>query len=318
MNHPLISVVCLCFNHEQFVGEAIHSVLSQTYSNIELIVVDDGSSDSSVQVIEQVIASHPTITFLKLKENGGICAAFNSGFALSKGAFITDFAADDVMMPHRMERLLARFSNLDQTYGVTFSDAMYIDARGKELRYHTAHLMKKRLISKVPEGWIFRDVLERYFICAPSMLVRRDVLIQMNGYDENLAYEDFDFWVRSSREFKYAYVDEVLTKVRVVRGSMSSKLYEPRDAQLHSTFLICKKAIALCRDAEDKKALLRRVRYEFRHAVFSSNHREAKLFGQLEGEIGGHNWIYYLLSVLSKVPLPWFWLRKKYQQLVYS
>jgi len=201
---------------------------------------------------------------------------------------------------------------------VVFSDAVYVDSLGKDLRYHTEHLIKKKLISRVPEGLIFKEILGRYFISAPSMLVRREVFDRLNGYDEDLAYEDFDFWVRSSREFKYAYLDEVLTKVRVVKGSMSSKLYGPGDAQVRSTFLVCKKALNLCRDAEDKKVLLQRVRYEFRQCVFSNNKMEAGLFGQLEAEIGRHNWQFYFFNFLSKIPFPWAWLRRKYQQLFYG
>lgn len=318
MYQPLVSVVCLCFNHEQFVSEAIHSVLNQTYSNIELIVVDDGSSDASVSVIEDAIRDHSNISFVQLKENLGLCAAFNRGLALTKGDFITDFAADDVMLPQRMERLVNHFSNLDESYGVVFSDAVYIDTEGRNLRTHTEHLMKKNLISGVPVGWVFRDVLRRYFISAPSMLVRKKVFEKLNGYDENLAYEDFDFWVRSSREFKYAYLHEVLTKVRVVSGSMSSKLYEPGDEQLHSTFLVCKKALGLCRDQEDKKILLQRVRYEFRQAIFSENKREAKLFAELEAEMEAHGWQFYFFHFLSSIPLPWTWFRKTYQHLFYG
>lgn len=315
---PLVSVVCLCYNHDKFVREAIESVLNQTYPNVQIIVVDDCSNDESVSVIEHITVEHPNIIFLSLKENLGNCAAFNRGLALATGDFVIDFATDDVMLPQRLERQVDHFSRLDESYGVVFSDAVYINANGRNLRYHTEHLVKKKLISRVPEGWVFRDVLRRYFICAPTMLVRREVFLKLNGYDENLAYEDFDFWVRSSREFKYAYLDEVLTKVRVVGGSMSSRRYGPRDRQLHSTFLICKKALGLCRDDEDRRVLLQRVRYEFRHAVFSKNRQEAKFFDQLEAQLGGHDWQFYFLSFLCRVPLPWSWLRRKYQQLFYG
>jgi glycosyltransferase involved in cell wall biosynthesis len=317
MHRPLVSVVCLCFNHEQFVSDAIHSVLNQTYENIELIVVDDCSSDGSVPVISEIVKNHPKVTFLQLKENLGICAAFNRGLALTKGDFITDFATDDVMLPQRTERLVDHFSKLDRSYGVVFSDAVYVNAAGKNLRYHTEHLIKKNLISKIPEGWIFKDLLKRYFVCAPTMLVRKEVFNQLNGYDENLAYEDFDFWVRSSREFKYAYMDEVLMKVRTVDGSMSSKQYGSDDQQLHSTFLICNKAFHLCRDEDEKSVLLHRVRYEFRHAILSNNRREAKLFGELEVEMAKHGWQYYFFTFLSWLPLPWPWFRRKYHRLVY-
>jgi len=315
---PQVSVVCLCYNQEKFVREAIESVLNQTYSNVQLIVVDDYSTDGSVEVIQQLLGNNPNINFIALTENLGNCAAFNKGFAFATGEFIIDFAADDIMLPDRIEKQVSRFQQLDGSWGVVFTNADYIDSNGAGLRNHTNHLLRKGLVSKIPEGWVFRDVLKRYFICSPTMMIRKEVLDRMNGYDENLVYEDFDFWVRSSRNFKYTYLDKVLTKVRQTGKSMSSGWYEQGDKQLHSTFLVCQKAFFLCRDLEDKETLLVRVRYEFRQAVFSGNKSEARLFAHLEEEIDGHNWQFYFYSMITSMPLPWPWIRKKYQQLFYS
>jgi glycosyltransferase involved in cell wall biosynthesis len=315
---PLVSVICLCYNHEQFVQEAIESVLNQNYTHIQLIVVDDFSSDRSTSIIEQLTKQHPQITFLQLNENVGNCAAFNKGLALASGEFIVDFATDDVMLPDRIQKQINHFSDLDQSYGVVFTNADYIDSAGNKLRSHTEHLIAKGLISQVPEGNVFRDVLIRYFICSPTMMIRKEGLDQIHGYDENLVYEDFDFWVRSSRTFMYSYLDIVTTKVRRSGNSMSSGWYELGDQQLHSTFLVCEKAISLCNDEEDRQALLSRVRYEFKQAIFSGNKMEAKLFGQLEAKLGGHNFQFYLFNLLSQMPLPWPWIRKKYHHLFYS
>lgn len=84
---PLVSIICLCHNQKDYVQAAIRSVLSQTYSNLELIVVDDASTDGSVEVIEKVIQGHGDISFLKLDENIGNCRAFNRGFHVSKGKY---------------------------------------------------------------------------------------------------------------------------------------------------------------------------------------------------------------------------------------
>jgi glycosyltransferase involved in cell wall biosynthesis len=316
--NPLVSVICLCYNHERFVLEAIESVLNQTYSNIQLIVVDDYSEDGSIKIIQQLVERNPQITFLQLIKNSGNCAAFNQGLTLAKGQYIIDFATDDVMISDRIENQVNYFSKFDHQYGVVFTNADYINSEGKKLRNHTKYLLAKGLIFKIPEGNIFRDVLSRYFICSPTMMIRKEVLDQMNGYDENLVYEDFDFWVRSSRNFKFAYLNEVTTKVRRTGNSMSSGWYEQGDKQLHSTYLVCRKAIALCNDKEDRQALLIRLRYEFKQAIFSGNKREAKLFGQLEKEIEAHHLQFYIFSFLSQLPLPWQWIRKKYHQLFYG
>src|SRR5579859_1537102 len=104
MDQPLVSVICLCYNHRRFVKEAIESVLGQTYKNIELIVVDDCSTDGSVSVIKELIVQNPVIRFIPLNENRGNCKAFNEGYKLSSGKFVIDFSADDVMVSGRIEQ----------------------------------------------------------------------------------------------------------------------------------------------------------------------------------------------------------------------
>jgi hypothetical protein len=107
------------------------------------------------------------------------------------------------------------------------------------------------------------------------------VLDHLGGYDEELTYEDFDFWVRSARICHYAFLDENLTRIRKLRQSMSTGQYTPGDRQLHSTYLVCLKAQQLNRDNGDHKALVKRVRYEFRQSVLSENYTEAELFFSL-------------------------------------
>lgn len=314
MNGPWVTVICLCYNHEQFVREAITSVFDQTYPNIQIIVVDDASTDGSVAQIERVIAGRRDIVFLPLKKNLGNCAAFNRGLTLATGHFIVDFATDDVMMPDRLAKQVEFFHALDETYGVVFTDAQYIDSGSNFLRNHYEHLFKKHLIKSIPHGDVYRDVLTTYFISAPTMLVRKSVFDAIGGYDEQLAYEDFDFWVRSSRIFRYAFLDERLTKVRRSEKSMSARSYIPGDRQLHSTYLVCRKAADLNRTHEEKNALLQRVRYELRQSVFSNNYTEAGLFYRLLSSLNGIRLIdraVYGMAVL-RVPLAPF--RKMYHR----
>ncbi|HRX01281.1 MAG TPA: glycosyltransferase family A protein, partial [Cyclobacteriaceae bacterium] len=102
MDYPLVSVICLCYNHEEFVEEAIESVLAQTYPNVELIVVDDASVDRSKQVIGTILKQHERVKFIDLKENHGNCAAFNIGFRQCQGKYVVDFATDDIMLNSRI------------------------------------------------------------------------------------------------------------------------------------------------------------------------------------------------------------------------
>jgi glycosyltransferase involved in cell wall biosynthesis len=104
MNEPLVSVICLCYNHERFVREAIQSVINQSYKNFQVIVVDDASSDGSISEIQKLKTDYPFLELLLLSTNIGNCKAFNAALKLVKGEYVIDFATDDVMMPDRMDK----------------------------------------------------------------------------------------------------------------------------------------------------------------------------------------------------------------------
>jgi glycosyltransferase involved in cell wall biosynthesis len=318
MDLPLVTVICLCYNHERFVREAIFSVLEQTYENLELVIVDDASTDRSTVEIQQMVGGLPEIKFIQLKRNLGNCAAFNRGLALATGEYIVDFSTDDVMMPDRIEKQVNFFKTLDETYGVVFTDVLYIDENSRPIQKHFDYLFTKKLINKIPSGDVYADLLQTYYVSSPSMLVKRDVFDALQGYDETLAYEDFDFWIRSSRNFKYAFLNETLTKVRRVDHSLSRKAYTKGDAQLHSTYIVCRKAQALNRTEAENKALVKRVRYELRHAVLSENYEEADLFLSLLKELTPLNSWDNLLTSLLKMRLPLARLRRLYHGLRYQ
>lgn len=314
MQTPLVSVICLCYNHARFVEQAIQSVLSQTYKNIQVIVVDDASTDNSVEVIRDVLlrSGRIDIQFLSLPQNIGNCRAFNQGLALAKGTYIIDLATDDYMVPERIQRQVEFFLSLDESYGVIFSDAVYIDEEGKFLYNHFEELQRKRLVYTVPRGDVFKDILTTYFISPPTMMMRKKILDELNGYDEQLAYEDFDLWVRSSRYYKYNYTEEKLTVVRKVLSSMSAQVYKTGDKQLHSTYLICRKAQKMVRASTEINALIWRVRYELRQSILSENFQEGTQFLFLLKELTRLSLGDRLLAVILSLKLPLGWMRSIY------
>jgi glycosyltransferase involved in cell wall biosynthesis len=318
MEQPLVTVICLCYNHAEFVTEALQSVLNQTYKNIQIIIVDDASIDTSVEIITGFVNRNPTIEFRSLEYNIGNCKAFNEVLSHVKGKYVIDFATDDVMLPEKIQHQVEFFQTLSDEYGVVFTDAIYIDANGKYLRSHFDYLLQKSLIDHVPQGDIYRDVLSTYFIPSPSMMIRRAVLEKLNGYDENLSYEDFDFWVRSSRHYRYAFLNEKSIKIRRKTQSMSTGWYKDGDTQLHSTYLVCKKATHLNKWNEDWDAWCVRVRYEFRQSIFSDNYREAYLFFELLDESGYLKASDKFLLTICKLRLPLSYIRRWYHQLRYQ
>jgi glycosyltransferase involved in cell wall biosynthesis len=272
---PLVSVICISHNHEPFIHEAIKSVLHQSYENIEIIAVDDGSNDNSQRIIKDLDQKYSQIQSILLDTNIGNCKAFNIGLSRAKGDFVIDLAADDVLLPERIKEGLVEFNRKGHEYGVNFSDAAYINSSGHLIGYHYKRDKNNRLIKKVPEGNIYKDLLARYFICTPTMMTRKSIYDQLGGYDENLYYEDFDFWIRSGKITKYCYTDKVLVNKRILKNSLSSRQYIKNSKILQSTYKVCLKAEQLNETDEDRKALTQRVFFEFRKALFSGNRQIA-------------------------------------------
>jgi glycosyltransferase involved in cell wall biosynthesis len=260
MTFPPVTVICLCHNQGRFVKEAIRSVVDQTYPNIQLLVVDDASTDDSVDVIREIAALHPRIEFFPLSRNVGNCKAFNHALRHATGDYIIDLAADDILLPERVGKGVLALWEAGDIFGVNFTNADWIAENGIHLYSHSVRFPH----ATIPQGNIYKELIARFFICSPSMMFRRSVLDALGGYDEDLAYEDFDFWIRSSRNFYYCYTPEVLVKKRVVKHSMSQKQFAFFSPQLQSTFRVCEKIMALNRNHAEQKALGKRILYEMR------------------------------------------------------
>lgn len=304
MTQPLVTVVCLSYNHGPYLQESLNSVWQQTYPYIELIVVDDASTDNSVAVIQNWLRDKPEVSFIALQENHGNCRAFNQALARANGEYIIDLAADDVLLPERVALGVEAMEKAGPAWGVHFSDAWYIDPAGKFLRPHYKRNEKGELLTQVPQGWVYRQVLERYFICTPTMMMRRSVLEELGGYDEALAYEDFDFWVRSARRWKYCYTDKVLVKKRVLPNSWSTKQYQLESAQLASTIIVCQKASKLNESREEQQALGNRLRYELRQAIRYRHWYLGHQFLELKRGVWPSFWEDQLYARLIKHKIP--------------
>jgi glycosyltransferase involved in cell wall biosynthesis len=318
MSQPLVSIICLCYNHEQFIREALDSVLAQTYTNLEIIIVDDSSTDNSTAIIKEYLRLYPQLKFISTGENIGNCAAFNKGWRSSNGEFIIDFATDDILLPDRVEKQVKAFQALDEKYGVVYTDALYINDQSQSIKHHYKRDKNGQLASFAPSGDIFKELLSKYFICPPTMMMRRSVFDELNGYDEALAYEDFDFWVRSSRIFKYSYLDAVTTKRRVHNTSLSKSFYKSGSRLLQSTITVCEKAAKLVQNKKEKSALINRVKFETRHAFLTKNYIEAKQLLVLLNELKPLSISYKLLYLMNTAKIDLSFLRAAYYKFRYK
>lgn len=261
----------MCYNHEKFVRQSVESVLNQSYENIEIIIVDDASTDGSKSVIQEIVYQHPSIKFISIEKNIGNCRAFNKALAVCGGDFIIDLAADDLLKPNRLKIGVEALSSKGQDYGVHYGDVLFIDENGKALNKNSEQLKSRGIQNVGPEGDIYKMLLGKYFLSSPSMMSKREVFEHIKGYDETLAYEDLDFWVRSARVFKYCYTNDILVEKRVLSNSYSTRQYRPNSPQMKSTYQVCEKAFQLNRNKEEDNALLQRINYEIKWVIATFN-----------------------------------------------
>jgi glycosyltransferase involved in cell wall biosynthesis len=285
INNPLVSVLCLSYNQKKFVEEAIQSVFNQTYPFIQLIVLDDGSSDGSAQTITRFLGDKASVVFLINETNQGYTKSLNKALSYATGEFIVDLAADDILMPTRVEDGVSSLINAGTKFGVNFSDAEIIAEDGHFVGVHS----EKFPHQSIPQGDVYKDIVRRYFICPPTMLFRKSVIDHLGGYDDSLAFEDFDFLVRAARDFHFCYTPKPLIKRRLVDQSMSQKQFRKGDPQRASTFRVCEKINKMNKTIEEVEAFKKRIRYESLLSVKLGDFRLAVKFFRLYFRLSSPN-----------------------------
>src|SRR2546425_9989206 len=171
-DRPLVSVIAVCYNHAGFVIECLDSILCQTLTDKQLIIMDDCSQDGSPLLIREWIEQHGILcTFIAHRENRGLCKTLNEALANAEGKYLSLIATDDVWMPEKLERQVELMEQLPTTVGVVYSDAFLIDLNGKQLlRTFLEHQLGR--LRNLPEGDIFPKLLEWDFIPIMTALIR--------------------------------------------------------------------------------------------------------------------------------------------------
>ncbi|HEX7976114.1 MAG TPA: glycosyltransferase [Anaerolineales bacterium] len=205
---PKVTVLLPSYNRAGLLPVALHSVFAQTYSDFELIVVDDGSTDDTASVVRGF--PDPRLRYLS-QENRGISGALNAGLGLARGVYIARVDSDDRWLPDLLEREVAVLETRPDV-GLVYSKAQAMDPQGQPLAQ----------ILGAPEkfpGQTLKSILYGDFVCTITAVVRRECLEQAGPFDENLkGNEDWDMWVRLARVCRFAYLDQVLANFRQHTG----------------------------------------------------------------------------------------------------
>ena len=212
-NMPLVSVIVPCYNHEKYVEETIESIVNQTYKNIELIVIDDGSKDASPQIIEKLSKKY-SFKFIH-RPNKGLSATLNEGIKLSNGKYFSACASDDIYLLDKIEKQV-QFMEDNREYGACYGKIILIDDKGNQTKEY--HIDPK-------SGWIFDDLLNRCLIPSVSSFIKREVFETVGDYDENSWIEDWDMWLRISEKYQIGYLNEFLAYYRKHDTNISKHSY---------------------------------------------------------------------------------------------
>lgn len=211
-----VSVVIPVFNGAEFVADALRSVLAQTLAPLEIIVINDGSTDQTASVLAEFSGR---ITVVQ-QANRGLPATRNVGAQLARGTWLAFLDADDTWMPAKLERQMARALEVDAA--LIYTDRFNVGARGDLPDVQSA-------VQPLYEGDVFEDLLRGNHVTVTSVMVRREVFDALGGFNEQLrAAEDWDLWIRVAASYPVAAVHEPLVSYRFHSGMMSS---DPRRMQ---------------------------------------------------------------------------------------
>jgi len=209
-----VSLIIATFNHARFLGAAIDSALAQTLGAVDVIVVDDGSTDDT----PSVLARYAGRVRVLRQPNRGLAAARNAGLAAARGTYVAFLDADDVMAP---TKLAAQLEMLERspTIGWTYCDVLI-----ETVATRTTVTASERFGygARALDGWLFPELIHGNFIPAIAPMIRRTALDAAGGFDERLtALEDWDMWLRLSLIAEARYTPAVLVTYRIRPGGMS-------------------------------------------------------------------------------------------------
>jgi glycosyltransferase involved in cell wall biosynthesis len=207
-------------NGERYIGEAIESIANQTMNSLELIVIDDGSTDKTAACV-RAWTDKLRIKYVRHDRPQGIAPSMNDGVRNASGEFIAFLDHDDAWMPDFLETQTKYLDGHPET-GMVHSDFQTIDSNGNILEESVARCRNR----KRPSGQVFRELFMDSFIVGNSVLIRRGCFARLGLFDESLRWGDYHMWMRIARHYRVDYVDRVLTKYRQ-HSTQSTRTVDP-------------------------------------------------------------------------------------------
>ena len=243
---PKVSVVTCAYNAAPWIGQTLDSVFAQTFTDYEVIVIDDGSTDNTREIVQQFAERVRLID----QPHRGVAAARNAGIAGSRGELVVQLDADDLWLPTALATLVPAFD--DPTVGLACSDVLVWDERTP---WDRCPRYWERIRRPDADTVALAQLLHENFVPNLTCLVRRSLLERVGGYDERLPpVEDYDMWLRIALAGgKIRCIDQVQGVYRVRAGSLSTDL----GVKLDSVLRVYEKVISTGRLAPEQRRLVR-------------------------------------------------------------
>jgi len=224
--NPKVTVLIAVYNGERFLREALDSVLAQTFTDFELLVVNDGSTDETATILESY--SDGRIRIITNRRNIGVVGSLRRGLNYARGEYIARIDADDIALPERLEKQV-EYLDLHPEVGMVSSRCLVIDGDGRLVSSSSA---------QTPE--------EIYYLLAfhdpiynPTVTFRKALVLSLGGYGDDSVnrVEDYDLWVRISRRAKIVELDEILAQYRIHSANLTNTFRGPQSAAAKMVFL---------------------------------------------------------------------------------
>ena len=202
MGSPYVSVILPTYNRAHTLLRSIESVLNQTYSNFELIIVDDGSTDNTTEVVKSFNDSR--IIYIKKSKNAGPASARNTGINNSRGKYIAFQDSDDEWLKEKLEKQILLLEKSDNNVGVVYSSFYKIMSNNNKVLIPKSSIKEK-------EGWIYKRLLSGNIVGMPVALIKKECFEKCGNFNENLhALEDWELFLRISKDYKFIFINEAL------------------------------------------------------------------------------------------------------------
>lgn len=209
INVPLVSIILPVFNGEEFLREAIDSILTQSFKDFELIVVDDASQDQSLKILESY--RDPRLIVIKNEVNSGIVIALNKGIKASQGKYIARMDADDISIPDRLKKQID-FLESHPEIGVVGSWGEFIDEKGNSISF---------VAYPITDNDIKSCLLVKNCIFHPSVMMRREVIVEREYKAGYKHAEDYWLWSELMESTKFHNIPDYLIKYRIRGNNVS-------------------------------------------------------------------------------------------------